>query len=159
VAGEGGLFYAPYPAIFGNPGYVAAYQVTDVNGTPTISLAGQSQDDPYGFGSSSAIITSDGTTSGSGLVWLVRLPSNDGIGAELRAYDANPAGGVLTLRARLPVGQGSKFNTPTVHAGRIYVGARDGFVRAFGVLPAGTAQSAPPPPRSATANQVPDREG
>jgi len=159
--GDGGLIYVPYQDALGGSGEFSAYRVTpDGNGTPQISVAGQSNDDPYGFGSSSAIITSDGTTSGSALVWLVRLPGPDGVGAELRAYDANPDGGVLTLRARYPIGQGTKFNTPTVHNGRVYVGAQDGNVHAFGVLPQGTAAQSPPPrPRPATANQVPDREG
>jgi hypothetical protein len=158
--GDGGLIYLPYQSSFGGSGKFIAYRVTpDGNGTPQLSVAGQSNDDPYGFGSSSAIITSDGTTSGSALVWLVRLPGPDGVGAELRAYDANPAGGLLTLRGRWPIGQGSKFATPTVFHGRVYVGARDGHVLAFGVLPQGAAQTSPPPPRPATANQVPDREG
>jgi hypothetical protein len=109
-AGEGGLIYVPHPS-FGSTGNFVAYRVTSVGGTPTLSVAGQSNDELYGFVSSSAIITSSGTTSRSGLVWLVRLPSNNGIGAELRAYDANPAGGVLTLRGRWPVGQGTK-STP-----------------------------------------------
>jgi hypothetical protein len=158
--GDGGLIYLPYQNSFGGSGKFIAYRVTpDGNGTPQLSVAGQSNDDPYGFGSSSAIITSDGTTSGSALVWLVRLPGPDGVGAELRAYDADPSGGALTLRGRWPVGQGTKFNTPTVFRGRVYVGARDGLVHAFGVLPQGTAAQSPPPPRHATANQVPDREG
>jgi hypothetical protein len=159
-SGAGGLIYLPYQNALGGSGKFTAYRVTaDGNGTPQLSVAGQSNDDPYGFGSSSAIITSDGTTSGSALVWLVRLPAGDGVGAELRAYDANPAGGVLTLRGRYPIGQGNKFTTPTVYNGRMYVGARDGFVHAFGAVPqsAAAAQS-PPPPRPATA-QVPDREG
>lgn len=158
--GDGGLIYVPYQNAFGGSGKFTAYRVTpDGNGTPQLSVAGQSNDDPNGFGSSSAIITSDGTTSGSGLVWLVRLPAPDGVGAELRAYDADPSGGVLTLRGRWPVGQGTKFNTPTVFRGRVYVGAGDGLVHAFGVLPQGTAAQSPPPPRHATTNQVPDREG
>jgi iron transport multicopper oxidase len=159
--GDGGLIYLPYPDLFGGPGKFTAYRVTpDGNGTPQLSVAGQSNDDPYGFGSSSAIITSDGTTPGSALVWIVRLPAGDGVGAELRAYDADPSGGVLTLRGRWPIGQGSKFATPTVFGGRVYVGARDGHVLAFGVLPQGAAQTSPPPPqRPTTANQVPDREG
>jgi len=159
--GAGGLIYVPYQNAFGGSGKFTAYRIWDGgNGTPQLSVAGQSNDDPYGFGSSSAIVTSDGTTSGSGLVWLVRLPAPDGVGAELRAYDADPSGGVLTLRGRWPIGQGTKFNTPTVHDGRVYVGARDGFVHAFGALPQETTgQSRPPPPRPATANQVQDREG
>jgi outer membrane protein assembly factor BamB len=155
--GDGGLIYLPYQQFLSFAKFTA-YRVTSVGGTPTLQIAGQSNDDPYGFGTSSAIITSDGTTSGSALVWIVRLPDATGVGAELRAYDAKPDGGVLTLRGRYPIGQGNKFTTPTVHNGRVYVGARDGNVHAFGVMPQGTAAQLPPPPRRSTANQAPDKE-
>jgi len=156
--GDGGLIYLPnrrQP----DSGKLTAYRVTSVGGTPTLQVAGESNDDPYGYGTSSAIITSDGTTSGSALMWIVWLPDATGVGAELRAYDANPDGGVLTLRGRFPIGQGNKFTIPTARDGRIYVGARDGNVNAFGVLPQGTTAQTPPPPRRSTANQAPDREG
>ena len=155
--GNGGLIYLPYQPFLSDPKFTA-YNVTSPGGTPTVGIAGKSNDDAYGFGSSSAIVTSTGTTSGSALVWLVRLPGGDGVGAELRAYDPVPVNGVLTLRGRWPVGQGTKFNTPTVQNGRMYVGAQDGFVHAFGALPQGTAAQLAPPPKAAT-SQVPDREG
>jgi iron transport multicopper oxidase len=163
--GEGGLIYVPYPAFFGGPGKFTAYRITpDGNGTPQLSVAGQSNDDPFGYGSSSAIITSDGTTSGTGLAWVVWFPDSSGVGAELRAYDANPASGVLTLRGRWPVGQGNKFTTPTVNAGRVYVGTRDGHVVAFGVpeqfgVKQAPAPSAPARAPKATHQDVPDAEG
>jgi hypothetical protein len=159
--GDGGLIYVPYPPFFSGPGKFTAYRITPgPGGKPTLSIAGQSNDDPYGFGSSSAIITSDGTSPGSGLAWLTWFPAPDGVGAELRAYDANPAGGVLTLRGRWPIGQGNKFTTPTVRDGRIYVGTRDGNVRAFGVTGQSAANApAPPPPARSNTAQVPDREG
>src|SRR5205823_1557730 len=83
-------------------------------------LGGQSGDS-FGYGSSSAIVTSDGTTSGSALVWVTYWPVNPGQqqNAELRAYDANPTGGVLTLRGSWSIGTGNKFTTPTVHNGRM----------------------------------------
>jgi hypothetical protein len=159
--GDGGLFYIASPtfAQAGLTGKLNAWRVVDSGGQPTLSLAGQSGDN-FGFGSSSGAITSDGTSSGSALVWIIFLPDSSGVGAELRAYEANPAGGVLQLRGSWPVGQGTKFNTPTVHAGRVYVGAQDGNVRAFGVTQA-AAQSQQPAPRSRVTNadQAPDREG
>jgi iron transport multicopper oxidase len=156
--GDGGSIYVPYPT-FGNPGKLTSYRIADDGGQPTISLAGQSTDN-FGYGTSSATITSDGTASGSALVWIVHLPDGSGVGAELRAYDANPVDGVLQLRGAWPVGQGTKFNTPTVYAGRIYVGARDGNVRAFGVTQAAAqSQPAPAPSRATNQGQGPDREG
>jgi hypothetical protein len=154
--GDGGLIYLPYQAYLSSP-KVLAYRVSG-GGTPTLSIAGQSNDDPYGFGSSSAIVTSTGTSSGSALMWIVRLPGGDGVGAELRAYDPVPVNGNLTLRGRWSIGQGTKFNTPTVHNGRMYVGSQDGFVHAFGAVPPSTAAAqSPPPPRRATTTEVPDK--
>jgi PQQ-like domain len=154
--GDGGLIYLPYQPFLGSAKFIA-YRVSG-SGTPQLSIAGQSNDDPYGFGSSSAIVTSTGMTSGSALVWIVRLPGGDGVGAELRAYDPVPVNGTLTLRGRWSVGQGTKFNTPTVQNGRMYLGSQDGFVRAFGAVPqsAAAAQSPPPPPRART-TEAPDK--
>ena len=155
--GNGGLIYLPYQPFLGSAKFIV-YRVSG-GGTPALSIAGQSNDDPYGFGSSSAIVTSTGTTTGTAMVWIVRLPGGDGVGAELRAYDPVPENGTLTLRGRWSVGQGTKFNTPTVHNGRMYVGSQDGFVRAFGAVPQAAAAAATPPPPRRTTAQAPDREG
>jgi hypothetical protein len=93
-------------------------------------------------------------------MWIIFFPDSSGVGAELRAYETNPAGGVLQLRGAWPVGQGNKFTTPTVRAGRMYVGTRDGNVRAFGVTNQSASEAPPPSPRSrATSAGEPDREG
>jgi iron transport multicopper oxidase len=157
--GDGGAIYVPYVPFGGAAAKFTAYRVVNGFGQPTLAVAGQSQD-RFGYGSSSAVVTSDGTTSGSGLVWIVWLPDSSGNGAELLAYDPNPSNGVLTLRGEWQIGQGNKFTTPTVNDSRIYVGARDGNVHAFAVLNQSAAQ-APAPSRSRVANedQRPDREG
>jgi len=159
--GDGGLFYTPSPTFagFGLIGKFNAWRVVDNGGPPQLSLVGQTSDN-FGFGSSSAVITSDGQASGSALVWIVFSPDGTGFGSELRAYDPVPVGGVLQLRGAWPIGRGTKFNTPTVHDGRIYVGARDGNVRAFGVLGVSASEAPPPSPRSrVTSADEPDREG
>jgi hypothetical protein len=165
--GDGGSIYVPNPTFFGaNAGKLTSYNVVDVGGQPMLSLAGQSSD-PFGYGSSSAIVTSDGTSSGSALVWVTFFPVNPGQqqNAELRAYDANPAGGVLTLRGSWPIGTGNKFTTPTVHDGRVYVVARDGAangrVFGFGVGGAGATQAPARGPSIAGVppDAAPDREG
>ncbi len=165
--GEGGSFFVTHPTFagFGLTGKLTAYRVADSGGQPTLSLAGQSGDS-FGFGSSSAIITSSGTTDGSALVWVVYFPVDPGggVNAELRAYDTNPAGGVLTLRGSWPIGTGNKFTTPTVHDGRVYLGSRDGsangVVRAFGVTGAGATQAPARGPSTARVppDALPDRE-
>ena len=55
-----------------------------------------------------------------------------GPGAQLRAYDAVPENGTLTLRYSAPISVASKFNPPGVGEGRVYVGTRDGKVFGFG---------------------------
>ena len=165
--GDGGSIYVPNPTFYGGgAGKLTSYNVVDVGGQPTLSLAGQSGDS-FGYGSSSAIVTSDGTSSGSALVWVTYFPTDPGgqQNAELRAYDANPTGGVLTLRGSWPIGTGNKFTTPTVHNGRMYVVGRDGDangrVFSFGVGGAGATQAPARGPSTANvpAGAGPDREG
>ena len=100
-------------------------------GTPTLSLQATSAE-AFGFSSSAPVITSEGTQTGSALVWLVWSPNGSGEGAQLRAYDPVPVNGEPVLRWSAPVGTSSKFALPGVGAGRLYVGTRDGHVLAFG---------------------------
>jgi hypothetical protein len=134
--GDGGYVYVP-TASGGNSGssssgFLHVYRYgTSPAGRPTLSLVATSADS-FGFSSSSPVITSDGTTSGSALVWVVWTGGGSGQGAQLRAYDPVPAGGVPVLRWSAPIGTSAKFAMPGVGAGRIFVGTRDGKVRAFG---------------------------
>jgi hypothetical protein len=77
-------------------------------------------------------VTSNGTGSGSALVWIVWSPDGSGNGSQLRAYAPVPSNGRPTLLWSAPVGQSSKFNPPGVGDNRIYVGTRDGHVVGFG---------------------------
>ena len=103
----------------------------DGAGKPTLALAASSTD-AFGFSSSSPIVTSNGTGSGTALVWVVWSPDGTGIGGQLRAYDAVPQSGAPILRWSAPIGTVSKFVPPGVYAGRLYVGTRDGHVLGFG---------------------------
>jgi hypothetical protein len=102
-------------------------------GQPTLTFAGQSTD-TFDANSGSPVVSSDGTTSGSALVWTVRMTDESGANAELRAYDAVPVDGTLHLRFRAPVGTAAKFASPGLANGRVFVGTRDGTVVAFGQL-------------------------
>ena len=129
----------------GSYGYLRAYHYgLDGTGKPALTLAGSSPQQ-FGFSSSAPIVTSNGTTSGSALLWIVWNPDETGNGAELRAYDVLPVNGVLPLRWSAPVGQGPKFCPPGVAANRLYVGTRDGYVLGFGVLPSGSVGGAGTP--------------
>jgi iron transport multicopper oxidase len=134
--GNGGWFYIPTASGgttgLGSTGFLRVYQY-GVSGTgqPTLSLQATSTD-AFGFSSSAPVITSDGTNSGSALVWIVWTPNGSGAGAQLRAYDPVPVEGKPVLRWSAPIGTSSKFATPGVGEGRLYVGTRQGKVIAFG---------------------------
>jgi outer membrane protein assembly factor BamB len=105
------------------------YRVRD--GEPSLD-APVSSDDAFGFGSGAPVITSEGTASGSAVLWIVWAADSTGANAQLRAYDPVPVNGHLRLRRSWPIGQSSKFSMPGVGNGRLYVGTRDGHVVAFG---------------------------
>ncbi|HEX4403781.1 MAG TPA: choice-of-anchor D domain-containing protein [Polyangia bacterium] len=141
--GDGGYVYVPVIdgcADSADPaGCLRAYQYgVGVDGaTPAFSLAATTTTS-FGYGSSAVVVTSDGTRSGSALLWSVWSSGWDGTASQLRAYDAAPTGGALTLRYLAGIGTAAKFTAPAVGDGRIYVGTRDGHVVGFGLT------SAPP---------------
>jgi iron transport multicopper oxidase len=120
------------PDASGSAGFLKLYRYRVASdGTPSLDAPVQS-DDPFGFGSGAPVITSDGTTSGSAVLWIVWSPDGSGANAQLRAYDAVPRNGHLNLRKSWPIGTATKFANPGVGAGRVYTGTRDGKVYAFG---------------------------
>ena len=134
--GQGGWVYIPTASngksAGGSSGNLDVYKYgVSGGGKPTLSLAGESSD-AFGFGSGAPVITSSGTTAGSALVWTEWMPNGSGEGAQLRAYDPVPVGGHPSLRWSAPIGTASKFATPGVGAGRLYVGTRNGHVLGFG---------------------------
>ena len=134
--GDGGWVYIPTASgsisAGGSEGQLDAYQYgLTGSGTPTLNLAGSSTD-AFGFGSSGSIVTSNGTTSGTALVWNVWSADGTGAGAQLRAYDPVPVNGAMQLVWSAPVGTASKFNPPGVAGNRLYVGTRSGAVEGFG---------------------------
>ena len=134
--GQGGWVYIPTASggnsAGGSSGNLRVYQYgLSGTGSPTLSLRGTSSE-AFGFGSSAPVITSDGTSTGSALVWIVWAPNGEGTGAQLRAYDPIPVNGEPVLRWSGAVGTSAKFALPGVGAGRLYVGTRDGHVLAFG---------------------------
>jgi len=150
--GDGGYLYVPTasagPASAGSVGLLYAYhRGLSVDGKPTLDVAARSTDG-FGFSSSRPIVTANGTTSGTAIVWIIWAPGGGGGGSQLRAYRAVPnAGGSLDELFRAPIGQSAKFNPPGVGDGRIYVGTREGRVLGFGspvtpVLSASPAQFA-----------------
>jgi PQQ-like domain/Abnormal spindle-like microcephaly-assoc'd, ASPM-SPD-2-Hydin len=134
--GEGGWVYIPTASAgtssSGSSGNLDVYQYgVSGTGSPTLSLQGSSKE-AFGFSSSAPVITSEGTTPGSALVWVVWAPNGTGAGAQLRAYAPKPVHGEPELLWSAPVGTSAKFALPGIGAGRLYVGTRDGHVLAFG---------------------------
>jgi iron transport multicopper oxidase len=134
--GDGGWVYMTTAGGGGTAGLLQAWKYgLDGNGNPTVTLQGTSADQ-FGFGSSSASVTSSGTTSGSALVWVVWIPTtatSPGAGAQLRAYGPVPgADGKLPLLWSAPIGTATKFTAPQIDNGTVYIGARDGHVLGFG---------------------------
>lgn len=128
--GEGGWVYILES---GGGGYLRALQYgTDANGNPTLSQGGTSEG-TFGYTSGSPLVTSDGTTPGSGLVWVVYCAGPGGGDAQLRAYSAIPVNGTLQEVWHSAIGTASKFSTPTASNGIVYVGTRLGRLIAYGL--------------------------
>jgi hypothetical protein len=136
--GEGGWVYIVESAGGGN--LRALSYGLNGSGVPQLTSSGTSTQ-TFGYTSGSPIVTSNGTTAGSAVVWAVYSSGSSGTGAQLRAYSAVPSAGVLSLLWSIPIGTASKFSTPTSYNGRVYVGTRDGHVIAFGSSAAAPLQA------------------
>ena len=130
--GDGGYTYVTTAQGGGGTGRLKAFKYgLDGSGNPIFSSAGQSSD-TFGFSSSPAVISSSGTAPGSSVLWVIWSPDATGVNGQLRAYNPVPVNGVLQLLQSWPVGTSSKFLSPTVDNGHIYVGTRDGHIIGFG---------------------------
>ena len=91
--GDGGYVYIPTSSGQNGGGLFDVYKYgLSGTGTPSLSLVASSPD-VFGWGSGPPVITSDGTTSGSALVWTVWSANRSGAGGQLRAYDPARATG------------------------------------------------------------------
>jgi hypothetical protein len=130
--GDGGYVYIPTSCCQSGGGQLDVYKYgVTASGAPSLAQVATSSD-VFGFGSGSPVITSDGTTSGSALVWIIWAADRQGDGGQLRAYDPVPVNGQPVLVWSASIGSATNYSTPGVGAGRLYVGARDGHVLAFG---------------------------
>jgi hypothetical protein len=130
--GEGGYVYIPTSSGSSGGGHLDVYKYgLSGEGLPSLSLAGSSED-VFGWGSGAPVITSQGTSSGSALVWIVWSANRSGSGGQLRAYDPVPVSGKPVMRFSAPIGTASNYSVPGVGAGKLFVGTREGKVLAFG---------------------------
>jgi Divergent InlB B-repeat domain len=124
--GDGGYVYIPSNGAL----EVLKYGI-DGAGAPHLARVATSEG--FEFGSGSPLVTSNGTTPGSGIVWISRCSNPPGCdGSTVDAYAAAPAGGVPQLLWSGEIGVSSKFARPDASGGRIYVGTRDGRILGFG---------------------------
>ncbi len=130
--GDGGYVYIPTSSGRTNGGELDVYKYgLTGTGDPSLSQVAQSTD-VFGFGSGSPVITSNGTNSGSALVWIIWAANRQGFGGQLRAYDPVPQNGHPVMLWSASIGTATNYSTAGVGAGRLYVGTRDGHVLAFG---------------------------
>jgi hypothetical protein len=134
--GDGGGWLYLSPEEGGSP--LKAFRASVVNGTPTLSVAG-STSDRFGGLDGSPVITSNGTTSGSAVLWVLdRLTttSDPGSPAELRAYNPVPDGtGTLQLLKKFPVASGTKFSVIAADGNQVFLGTVDGHLLSFSASP------------------------
>jgi hypothetical protein len=125
--GDGGYVYDVE-----NQGFLRAFKYgVNGSGLPTITSAATSPA-TFGYTSGSPVVTSNGTASGSAIVWAIYSDGSNGANGQLRAYDALPVGGQLHLRYSAPIGTAAKFATPATDGNRVFLGTRDGKVLGFG---------------------------
>jgi hypothetical protein len=130
--GEGGYVAVPTPNL-------RFFKYGESAGTPALSEVAKTPDEAS-FGSGSPIVTSNGTNSGSGVLWITWCPPQGCQEAELRAYHPTSTGEPEPFWAA-KVGYATKFSRPDASGGRVYVGNREGAVIGFG-----PASSSEPPP-------------
>jgi outer membrane protein assembly factor BamB len=135
--GDGGYVYVPVAvgctSLTDQAGCLRAYAYgATADGMPTLTAAAVSTSF-FGYGSSAVVVTSDGTRSGSALLWTIWSSGGAGTTSQLRAYDAVPVAGALPLRFLAGVGGIGKFTAPAVGAGLVYVARSDGHLLGFGI--------------------------
>jgi Abnormal spindle-like microcephaly-assoc'd, ASPM-SPD-2-Hydin/HYDIN/CFA65/VesB-like, Ig-like domain/PQQ-like domain len=93
----------------------------------------------FGYTSGSPVVTSNGTSRASAVVWVVGAAGGNGARGTLEAFDAVPPANCSSAKPcalspiwSAPIGTASKFAIPATDAGRVYVGTRDGTVVGFG---------------------------
>jgi hypothetical protein len=164
--GEGGWVYHTEnqaPNNTGDPvngpgGPLRALQRTVTSGGVTQLAAVGTSSETFAYSSGSPVVSSSGTTAGSAVVWVISCDGPTGTNGQLRAYNAVPVSGHLSLIGSWSIGIASKFSSPTTSAGRVYVGTRDGHLLALG-RPTTTVLSGQPVdfglnPVGTTANRV-----
>ncbi len=110
--------------------------------TPVLADVAQSTD-KFGYTSGSPVVTSNGTATGSAVVWVVNSSDEYGTTGRLQAFPAVPPAScsqakpcsIAPLWSSLPFSGAGKFTTAATDGGRVYIGTR-GVVSAGSNCPA-----------------------
>jgi hypothetical protein len=143
--GDGGYVYVPTAGTVGfvtNGGSLDVFQRTVTNNNDvSFQLAGAtaSTGNTFGFGSGTPIVTSNGTTSGSALVWIIHATGLNGLDSQLEAFNPIPVNNSLEEVWSSSPFTSTVFSEPGVDNGIVYVGTKDDTLLGFGAL----ASSAP----------------
>jgi hypothetical protein len=135
--GDGGYIYFPGFSFNPCPSYTCgldAYQVHVTNGKASLDRVGTAST-PIGFGTGSPVVSSNGTASGTALVWQVEMPNTSGETVpELRTYLPVPNSTThhLTMVSHIPLPHAvDKFIVPTIDKGQVFIGTADGHLLAY----------------------------
>jgi hypothetical protein len=129
-SGDGGYIYLLPPGSAIGDGVIRVLKWgLDANGQPTLVQVGRSNEST-GFASTAGVVSSNGTNSGTALLWEVARTTAGT--SQLRTYDAVPVSGHLVLRWSTSIGTASKFSLPAVFGTRVYLGTQDGKLLSFG---------------------------
>jgi PQQ-like domain len=145
--GNGGYIYVPTAGTAGfetNGGSLNVFQEVVNAGVVSFQLVGQSihSGDTFGYGSGQPIVTSNGTTSGSAVVWIIHANNSSGADSQLEAFNAVPvnpgSSGSLEEIWQSGTFTSTVFSAPGVDNGKLYVGTKDGTLLGFGALVSST---------------------
>jgi hypothetical protein len=145
--GDGGYIY--YQTSGATPlsttgGALNVFQRVDTDGALSFQLVGSTanSDNTFGYGSGSPIVTSDGTASGTALLWIIHANSSTGTDSQLEAFDPVPenpgSDGTLEQVWSSAPFTSTVFSQPSVDNGILYVGTKDDTLLGFGAVPSST---------------------
>jgi hypothetical protein len=138
--GNGGYVYIPTAGTAGfatNGGSLNAFKRTvKANGVVSFTLAGATANsgNVFGYGSGTPIVTSNGSKSGSALVWIIHAIGPLGTDSQLEAYNPIPVKKSLEEVWSSAPFTSSVFSQPGVDNGMVYVETQENSLMGFGVL-------------------------
>ena len=141
--GDGGYVYVPAAGgriYASNGGSLDVFQETTTNNDVSFQLAGATANtgNTFGFGSGTPIVTSNGTTSGSALIWIIHANDSSGRNSQLEAFNPIPVNNSLEEVWSSSPFTSAVFSEPSVDNGIIYVGSKDDTLLGFGALASST---------------------